>query len=504
MAITVRELILLPHLQLTLVAGAAGLDREVSWVHTSDLPNPWEWLGAGELLMTNGTGMSADAGGQIAFIEQLATAGASGLGFGIGTGPALTTPAIRCAQDIGLPLATVPFSLPFTTVVRAVADANAREEAQQLRHVARLYELLRASLLAGTPGTEMLRQLGSELGVRLYLVDPETGLSLLADGRQTAFAEALTASFVAHGRAIPGMLRLSSANGEASAVAVAVPGERPTALVVEPVGTHLPSPVLLQHMATGGALELAQLVAARQRQRRLGAELLGQLLDRRYDPRSADAQLADAGLSLRTCVLAALPAADDACAAVVYGVLDRRPTPYLSLRSDGVQYVVLPDADLDNWLVEELAGLGCPAGISATIEELARVPQAAEEAQWALGVAGMEQRPIARYGDETMLLLPRTPIEAHALATRILGPLLTYDAEHATQNVKTLRALLRNDRSWLRTSAELNIHKQTLGYRIHKIETLSGRGVVRTDHIAEWWIALRAYDLLSGVTGADP
>src|SRR5438874_1659628 len=55
MSITVRELLQLPHLQVSLIVGEAGIDREVSWVHTSDLPNPWEWHGSGELLLTNGT-----------------------------------------------------------------------------------------------------------------------------------------------------------------------------------------------------------------------------------------------------------------------------------------------------------------------------------------------------------------------------------------------------------------------------------------------------------------
>jgi DNA-binding PucR family transcriptional regulator len=41
-------------------------------------------------------------------------------------------------------------------------------------------------------------------------------------------------------------------------------------------------------------------------------------------------------------------------------------------------------------------------------------------------------------------------------------------------------------------------HKQTLGYRIRKIEQLTGRGLTRTEHLAEWWFALRAHDLLIG------
>jgi purine catabolism regulator len=185
--------------------------------------------------------------------------------------------------ELALPLLTVPFSVPFTAVVRAVADANDREESRQLWRIARLYELLRRSVAAGRPGPEMFQKLGDELGVRLYLVDPATGRSLFDDHQETRYAPALAASYAAHGHAIPAMLRLrlpDAAPGEICAVAVAVPGEDPTALVVEPVGDQLPSPVLLQHVAVGGALELAQLTARQERERRLGADMLGRLLDR--------------------------------------------------------------------------------------------------------------------------------------------------------------------------------------------------------------------------------
>ena len=48
------------------------------------------------------------------------------------------------------------------------------------------------------------------------------------------------------------------------------------------------------------------------------------------------------------------------------------------------------------------------------------------------------------------------------------------------------------------TGLDLAASVQTLGYRIRKIEQLTGRGVSRTEHLAEWWFALRAHDLLDG------
>jgi PucR family transcriptional regulator, purine catabolism regulatory protein len=502
MSITVRELLQLPHLRLTLTAGEAGLDRRVSWVHSSDLPDPWQWLGPAELLLTNGTNLSADKSAQVRFIDRLAEAGASGLGIGLGmAGPPLSDLAARRADELALPLMAVPYSMPFTAVARAVADANDREEALLLGRVARVYELLRASVIAGRPGPEMFRRLGEELGVRLYLVDPETGLSLFGDGERTSFASALAASYAAHGDAIPGVLRLSrpqAASGEPGAFAVEVPGDQPTALVAEPVGDQLPSLVLLHHIATGGALELAQLAAVQERQRRLGADLLSQLLDRRIDERVAEPLIADAGLDLAVTVLAVARAADDRGGAELHRKLARRHLPHLLLDLDHLLHVVLPEAAVNPQLI---AALGAPAravGSSDRIATVGRLPDAAREARWALGVAEIENRTLVRYGDPTALLLPRSVTEAQALVSRILGPLIAHDAEHGSAYVGTLRAMLQHDRSWQLAAAELQIHRQTLGYRIRQIERLAGRGLTRTEHLAEWWFALRAYDLLAG------
>jgi len=498
MSITVRELLRLPHLRLTLAAGQAGLDREVSWVHCSDLPAPWEWFGPGELLLTNETSLSPSEPAQATFIERLAETGASGVGIGVGmSGPPLSDQAVHRADELALPLLEVPYSTPFTAVVRAVADANDREEARLLGRVARLYELLRMSVIAGLPGPEMFRRLGEELGVRLYLVDPETGESRFGDGEHTSFAAALIAGYASHGNAIPGVLRLSrpqAAPGEPGALAVAVAGDQPAALVAEPVGGQLPSLVLLHHIATGGALELAQLGAAAERQRKQGADLLSQLLDRRIDQRAAGPLIADAGLDLAQSVLAVTRAADEQTAAQRHRSLARAQVPHLLLDTGGMLHAVLPET-----AVGEHLGSGTGAvGSSDPIGTVGRVPDAAKEARWALGVAEAENRRLARYGDQTVLLLPRGVTEAQALVSRIIGPLITHDAEHGTAYVSTLRAVLTCDRSWQAAAGELHIHKQTLGYRIRKIEHLTGRGLARTEHLAELWFALRAHDLLAG------
>jgi purine catabolism regulator len=520
MAITVGELLLLPHLQMSLVAGENGLNREISWVHTSDLPEPWAWLGSGELLLTNGTGLRPGAAEQARFVDRLAEAGASGLGIGLGmSGPPLTPELLARAAERDLPVVTVPYSMTFTTVVRAVADANAREESRQLGRVARVYELLRTSVLTGQSGPELFRKLGQEIGARLLLVDPATGDSVFGDGVRTAFARSLTTNYAMHDGAVPGVARLArdgapedadagegaqnagpgnDGAAEPGAVAVAVPGDQPTVLIAEPAGGPLPSLVLLHHIATGAALEIAQLTADADRQRRFGEQLLDRLLDRRIDPGVAEPQLAETGLDLSASVLATARAGRGETGAGVHRALSRSRIPHLVLARDGMMQIVVPESAVAPVLAPGLAA-GMPAiGASGRIGSAGRLPEAAQEARWALGAAEAEQRALVRFGDETSLLLPRSAAEAQAVVSRILGPLIAHDACHATDYLSTLRAVLDHDRSWQLAAQALHIHKQTLGYRIRKIEQLTGRGVSRTEHLAEWWFALRAHDLLGG------
>ena len=207
MSITVRELLQLPHLRLTLTAGEAGLDREVSWVHSSDLPDPWEWLGPGELLLTNGTSLSAEEEAQ-ATVHRAAGArpGPAGSASGSGmSGPPLSAGAVRRADELALPLLGVPYSVPFTAVVRAVADANDREEARLLGRVARLYELLRTSVIAGVHGAGDVPQAGRGTGrAAATWSTRRPGTSMFGDGERTSFAPALMASYAATGTRSPG------------------------------------------------------------------------------------------------------------------------------------------------------------------------------------------------------------------------------------------------------------------------------------------------------------
>jgi PucR family transcriptional regulator, purine catabolism regulatory protein len=501
MTITVRGLLERPRLQLTLVGGDSGLDNEITWAHASDLPAPWDYLGPGELLLSNGTGIGSSPEAQVHFIERLARIGASGLVMGLGTGGSpVTSELARRSGELDLPVLTVPYSIRFSDIARIVAESNDSHEREQLGDVAQFYDLLRLSLASGNLGPGTFDDLGRRLGLRLHLVDAETGASVFDDEDVVPLGAMLARSVAEHDHAIPGVVRLSrdgSADGEICALAVAVPGEPLTALVAEPLGARLPSVTVLQHVAVAGAVQLAQIVAERRGLRRQRGELLDQLLDPRRAWRLAGSEPGIAGLDLAASVLVVLRPVRPATEDELHRVCSRAHVASLLLRRADLLYAVVPEVALTGHVLPRLADLGCSAGISDLLGSAERMPDAAQEAGWALSIAEANQVPATRYGDRAGLLMPRTPAEAQSLVDQVLGELLDYDRAHGTRYIDTVRAFVRADGSWLHASAQVHVHKQTLGYRLRKVEELTGRGFARTQHLAEWWFALQALDLLA-------
>jgi purine catabolism regulator len=117
---------------------------------------------------------------------------------------------------------------------------------------------------------------------------------------------------------------------------------------------------------------------------------------------------------------------------------------------------------------------------------------------WALGAAGTRDGGLAYYGEASPLPALRDPAEAQALVDRTLGALLDYDRANGRQLVRSLAVFLGCRRSWQATARELNVHRQTVVYRMERVAELTGRTLTDTADIAELWLALSAYELLTG------
>ncbi|MHB1850266.1 MAG: PucR family transcriptional regulator [Acidimicrobiales bacterium] len=146
---------------------------------------------------------------------------------------------------------------------------------------------------------------------------------------------------------------------------------------------------------------------------------------------------------------------------------------------------------------------GAVVGVSAPVATAVRVPEAAREALFASGVAP-QRGGIAAYGELGHLPVVRDEAEARAVVGGILGPVLDYDRQHGAELLETLRTFLTCGRSWIRAAEELHVHRQTVVYRISRVERLTGKHVSETADLAGLWFAVSAYGLLADMQRLGP
>jgi purine catabolism regulator len=496
MTLRVTDLVGMPHLRLELVAGCAGAAGKVVWAHASDLDTPWQWMTGGELLMKNGRTVTQTAARQVKFLRGLADAKVSGMVIGLDPQtPGLTAAARATADELRLPIIFMPYSVGFAAIGRAVADANSRDEARRLALAERIYDTVRHSVAVPT-GEGALRQLSKDLSCRIAVLDAETGETALEDTQPPPkdLQRTLMSEMTRRGGAVSGVIHLTA--GEHDGFAVEVPDEEPTVLMAYDFRSTPPDIGLLQHLATAAAVILSQQGRRRDYERRIGGGLLAHLLDARIDEKAATAQLAERDLSVTDCVLVASMEGSEAGQQQLHISLTRRGFPHLLLRRSEVFYALLPSSEDALTITHRRLGPQALIGISDPVVSPGRMPAAQREAVWAARISVAVPDRMARYGDATLLSVLRDTEEAQTLVDRTLGDLLRYDAEHDSDLVHTLDTFLECQRSWQRTAGALDVHRQTVVYRVRRIEQITGRDLSQTSDIAELWLALRARDLV--------
>lgn len=499
MGITVEQLLDTPHLRLRLHSGRAGLSRDVTWTHTSDLPEPWQWLTGGELLMTNGMSFPRDAAGQEQLLEQLAQVGASALAIGEQMYcPPLTRRFATASDRLELPVLWIRYPMPFVAISRAVAEASLGEQSQRLMRTARIYDSLRRAVPEELDRSRICEVLAKEFGCPVHVCDRETGAAFFPHGPavpdelEAAVRRARRGTLTAGARAVP-VAELS-----VEALVADIPTHEAAVLVVaRPEHRPLDS-ILLQHAATVIAVELSHTRLALEHHRRAGAELMAQLLDGRVEARRARRQLVGQGLKPDACVVVVATAAPADRVRELHVALWRQNVPHLlAVRADTAHLLVPADSEVFDAMAHALGTHG-RVGVSGLLRDVRRIPEANREAVWAHGIAGRQHLAIARYGHVTTALTGLAgPDDATALVRQWLGPLIDHDRQHQTDLLPTLETFLAHRRSWQESANALHIHRQTVLYRIRRIEQLTGRSLSETADIAQFWLALQAKDLLS-------
>ncbi|MEI7744250.1 MAG: PucR family transcriptional regulator ligand-binding domain-containing protein [Chloroflexota bacterium] len=487
--LTIGDLLGSPALGLRLIAGAAGLDRRVSWAHVSELDDPTPWLLGSELIMTTGIGVPRGEAAQRAYLERLDAAGVAGLALSAKLHvPPLHRAFLDAAEQRSFPVLEVPLPVPFIAIAQTVAAAVQAETRESLSAQLSVFGSLRWLTSEGLGIPEIFERLETLSGFTLYLCTAD-GAPLLPGVAVPPPDIAPLIPETADGPpTMPGgyVLPVSAPDGPAGFVlALRRPDVAAAGLAV------------VQHIATVASLQLAIVRHGQEIVRREGAETLAELLGGLFDERAARRRLARLGFAadqpLQLVVLRGLAGDDER----LVDQLSHSGMPHLVLRQEQQILVLLPEDPSARRLVESVPGVH--AGASRGFQAGAGMDIPRREALWAAARAEDAGSGFVRYGaDAASRWLADDPAALRALSADVLDAARAYDAGHRSELVATVRTWLERDRHNESAAFALGIHPNTLSYRLRRFEQLSGRNLGSTADLAEVWLALRADEQLSG------
>ena len=215
---------LIRDLDIRFVAGEAGLDRPVRWVHISELADPTPWLSGGELLLTTGMKLTDEAS-QRAFVERLATHELAGLGLGVGFKHAEAPEALReAAADHGFPLFEIPYDVPFIAVTEKAFSHLVNEQYAVLQRALSAHERLERIVLSEQGLEGVTAALAALIGGTAMVFDGRGEELARSDGALPLPAEVLAATAdEVRERARAGARRGYAPSGELHGRALALP-----------------------------------------------------------------------------------------------------------------------------------------------------------------------------------------------------------------------------------------------------------------------------------------
>ncbi|WP_186467073.1 PucR family transcriptional regulator [Arthrobacter sp. UKPF54-2] len=191
------------------VRGAEGrLDRPITWCAPAEHMDPTPFLSVNALLLTNGMGLNVrDFRIWDAYVERLVSVPVSGLAFGLGAAHReLPEGLLQACEAHGLPLLELPPDVPFVLVMRHVERIIAAERYEELRTGWELADECTRLAADGHSLGEVLGRVAGAVNARVAVVD------------QNAFE--LVAAGTAHGHTARTTLRLPSGASEQFRLAI--------------------------------------------------------------------------------------------------------------------------------------------------------------------------------------------------------------------------------------------------------------------------------------------
>lgn len=475
---TVRWLMAQRRLELSLRAGADGLDRDLDCAVSSELVATADWLQGGEVLLTTGLRLDADdEAAQHEFVRSLDAVGAAAIGFGVGLGfDEVPAGLLAAADEVGLPLFEVPLAIPFSAITRAVLDQIAAQRSARLVSATRAQpRMTRAATASGAKG--LLRELADAVGQRVTLLDAGHAPVAYAPGPATPTELDQLRGVVMRDPASAGAVRVT----DDSVLTVARVGSGTTTF--GHLGVIGSSPLddvgrmLIGHAVSLLVIEYAKPQQVRRDVGELQGEVLALAMDRHMGERSREILLraADPHGRVRAVVFrfeSADGARDGARRLAVEFEHRWRPV-FVHRRDDEVVGLIRGD-DHVQFATGLLGMLSSTAAVRGGLGPAVVVDDLADSVRQArLSCRSAAAGQLLDLYDLRSLLASDTVREVlRDSYTERITPLVAFDAANAGHLQESLLAYLEANGNWGVAASALGVHRHTLRGRIERIEDM--------------------------------
>jgi PucR family transcriptional regulator, purine catabolism regulatory protein len=516
---------------LELATGEDSADAPVRWVHISELPDPTPWLSGGELLLTTGIQLDTDKR-QREFARLLSGHHLAGLGFGTGFDhDGLPDALVEEARELDFPVFEVPYELPFIALTEKAFTRLVNEQYEVLQRGIAIHKRLERLVLEESGLDEVVRALAAATGGAVCVLSGrgET-ISSKAFRRQVPedAMEQVREEVVRRSEELAGGSGRPADNAEFAPDHPDIAG-RSLVLPVSLRGRGAPQAWLVAARDTGGlgdferlilqqavtvvALELMRQRAMRDTERRLAGDVLAEALTGRLSDEELATRLRPFGIGHSAAVLvfaggdgSPAPHAEgeldrflaDANVGALVATRDRLLCAVIDVR-DGLDPIALAGRAREA-IGESGSGLRAAASRPAPVGALRRTFHEARCALEAAALTNGSSPPVASYRDlgAFQLLLSLQDDEALRLyCDSVLGPLEDASGEYGDELIRSLEAFIEQNGQWERAARELYCHRHTLRYRIRRVEQLTGRDLSSARDRIEFWLALRARELVT-------
>jgi hypothetical protein len=150
-------------------------------------------------------------------------------------------------------------------------------------------------------------------------------------------------------------------------------------------------------------------------------------------------------------------------------------------------------------LADTLRTRGMTVAVSAPRRDPALLHEAIREAELLAELAVADGAPLNGHDDTYRLLigvLLRDRAELEQLRDSTVSPLADYDVRHDTELLPTLRAFLAHDGSTTETAEALALHRHSVGYRLSRVQEVSGLSPYESDGRERLSLGLKAHRIL--------